>query len=176
MNSARLRVESMWTSSTPSKAPESSGNLPCLTTGTSTTCQCTPTSPKLELHDIEELNLWHLHCKLTRTAGACRCKSTERTTSTTKGTGSTQARTLSTPCLPYHGSVHARERQQQCVGVDVDEETTARHHPARPSARRHLPVACPLLSVPEVRPIVSHDVGPRVIARHGIIVMSSRRG
>ena len=56
-----------------------------LTTGTPTTCQCTPTSPKLEPHDVEELNLWRLHCKLTRTAGACRCMSTGRTTSTTKG-------------------------------------------------------------------------------------------
>ena len=56
-----------------------------MTTGTSTTCQCTPTSPKLEPHDVEELNLWHLHCKLTRTARACRCMSTGRTTSTTKG-------------------------------------------------------------------------------------------
>ena len=77
----------------------------------------------------------------------------------------------------HHGSVHARDRPQHVLGIDVHKEAIGGAQPTGLNARRHHSTARAVQSVPEVRAIiVSHDLYPKVITKHGIIVVSSPCG
>ena len=153
------------------------GTCLSMTTGTSTTCQCTPTCPRAGNQRRRRTESVAPPLSTKRTARACRCMVTGRTTSTTEGdkthVSSYTVHTFLAP--PKYRSVHARDRLQNDLGLDVHEEAIAHAHPGQTSARRHAPHCPPLLSVPEVRAIVGHDLYPEVITNHMMSLISRRR-
>ena len=152
------------------------------------TCQCRPLAQQIvnvhphvqetETNDVEELNLWHLLCKYDQDRKSLSLQGHRE--DDVNHQGGQEARQLvhcpPCPAPSKYRSVHARERLQNILGLDVHEEAIPHAQPGRTSARRRAPFCRVLLSVPEVRVIVGHDLYPEVITTDMMSLISRRRG